>query len=141
MPVLRPYSGRGAHLGTSTVPAREKTFHFDNCKVAQYIISENENSESLVYRNGKPTKLYLHAVNCQDCAVEIDPAKKQPDEKYKIYKFSLDHAKKFDRWIRYNHPECEPDQALKLLLDYYDYAYKTMRPELIRYKQKYGELK
>lgn len=147
MPVLRPYGERNAHLGTA--PGRNvnqmENFDFRFCDVAKYIISELQNNEEILrFRNGRPSALYKHAVGCKKCnGATIHNADRISDPAIKdgYIKIELKILAQFGKWIKRYYPESNESNALFLLMEYYDYAYFTMRPEWIAYKQRYGDLK
>lgn len=147
MPVLRPYGERNAHLGKMSPPSRSATENFDFrfCDVAKFIIEKlQDGAETLRFRNGKPTHLFLHAVDCERCnGANIHNAGTISDPRitHGYIKIELAILKDFGKWIRKNHPEGTESTAISLMMKYFDYAYNTMRPELIAYKNKYGELK
>lgn len=139
--MLRPYGSRNAHLGvegqlSSKIPL---DFHFLNCSVAQYIISKN--GENLTYRNGKPTELFLHAKDCEKCTARPISIEEKIESLYTIEFNDKSLLRRFRQWKQKNHPSESDESAIKILCDYYEYAYFTMRPEWIAYRNKYGELK
>lgn len=141
VPMLRPYGSRNAHLGDSTAPSSKipLDFHFLNCDVAKYIISKN--GENLKYKNGQPTDLFIHAKDCEKCNGARIPVIEKIESLHTIEFQNKELLRQFRQWKKNNHPSESDESAIKILCDYYKYAYYTMRPEWIAYKNKYGELK
>lgn len=135
VPVLRPYGQRNAHLGTTSTglpSAANDIFDFTNCKVATYIIKKYE-SESLKNRNGSPTELAIHAKDCDECKISIREKTIEPtNHKYKtkILECDADIIQKLEWWIKKNAPSQRHDQAILLLIQYFEFARKELKGRL-----------
>lgn len=135
VPVLRPYGQRNAHLGTTSTDlssAVNDIFDFTTCKVAQYIIKK-ENSKNLKNRNGTPTELAIHAKDCDECKISIREKTIEPtNHKYKtkILECDADIIQKLEWWIKKNAPSQRHDQAILLLIQYFEFARKELKGRL-----------
>lgn len=144
VPLLRPYSSHGVHLGIQepSISKKSQNFNFFNCDVARYLIAR-DGSESLTKRNGRRTELGEHCSTCSKClqTEEIQSAPSIPD--YVEIRLSKDQHARLIKWVRRNHPECINNlgEAIRLSCEYHDYAYFTIMPEYRMYQLKYGELK